>query len=135
MIEARAGGELSCVRPDIGLLLDNLIENALRHTPDGSKVTLAARARGRRLVLEVSDEGDGIPDEALPYVFDRFYRARTADGTRGSGLGLAIVKAIAETHNGTVGVESELGIGTTFRVELPGFEAEPAEFALAAGIS
>ncbi len=135
VIEARAGGELSCVRPDIGLLLDNLIENALRHTPDGSKVMLAARARGRRLVLEVSDEGDGIPDDALPYVFDRFYRARTADGTRGSGLGLAIVKAIAETHNGTVGVESELGIGTTFRVELPGFEAEPAEFALAAGIS
>ena len=135
VIEARAGGELSCVRPDIGLLLDNLIENALRHTPDGSKVMLAARARGRRLVLEVSDEGDGIPDDALPYVFDRFYRARTADGTRGSGLGLAIVKAIAETHNGTVRVESELGIGTTFRVELPGFEAEPAEFALAAGIS
>ena len=86
VIEARAGGELSCVRPDIGLLLDNLIENALRHTPDGSKVTLAARARGRRLVLEVSDEGEGIPDDALPYVFDRFYRARTADGTRGSGL-------------------------------------------------
>ena len=52
-----------------------------------------------------------------------------------AGFGLAIVKAIAETHNGTVGVESELGIGTTFRVELPGFEAEPAEFALAAGVS
>jgi signal transduction histidine kinase len=77
-------------------------------------------------VLEVSDEGEGIPDEALPYVFDRFYRARSADGTRGSGLGLAIVKAIAETHGGTVGVESELGVGTTFRVELPGFVDEPA---------
>jgi len=133
VIAARAGGELSCVRPDVGLLLDNLIENALRHTPDGSQVTLAARARGHRLVLEVSDEGEGIPDEALPYVFDRFYRARTADGTRGSGLGLAIVKAIAETHHGTVGVESELGVGTTFRVELPGFEAAPAESAHAAG--
>jgi len=124
VIGARAGGELSCVRPDIGLLLDNLIENALRHTPDGSTVTLAARARGDHLVLEVSDEGDGIPEDALPYVFDRFYRARSADGTRGSGLGLAIVKAIAETHRGTVGVESELGVGTTFRVVLPGFEAE-----------
>ena len=127
VIGARAGGELSCVRPDIGLLLDNLIENALRHTADGSKVTLAAHARGDHLVLEVSDEGDGIPEDALPYVFDRFYRARSADGTRGSGLGLAIVKAIAETHRGTVGVESELGVGTTFRVELPGFEREHAE--------
>ncbi|MDX6629437.1 MAG: two-component system, OmpR family, sensor kinase [Gaiellales bacterium] len=126
-VGARAGGELSCVRPDIGLLLDNLIENALRHTPDGSKVTLAARSRGHHLVLEVSDEGDGIPDEALPYIFDRFYRARSADGTRGSGLGLAIVKAIAESHRGTVDVESEIGVGTTFRVELPGFECEPAE--------
>jgi signal transduction histidine kinase len=125
VIAERAGGELSCVRPDISLLLDNLIENALRHTPDGSKVTLAARPRGQRLVLEVSDEGEGIPDEALPYVFDRFYRARTADGTRGSGLGLAIVKAIAETHHGTIGVESELGVGTTFRIELPGFVREP----------
>jgi signal transduction histidine kinase len=127
VIAERAGGELSCVRPDIGLLLDNLIENALRHTPEGSQVTLAARPRGNRLVLEVRDEGDGIPDEALPYIFDRFYRARSADGTRGSGLGLAIVKAIAETHYGTVDVESEIGVGTTFRVELPGFECEPAE--------
>jgi signal transduction histidine kinase len=126
VIAARAGGELSCVRPDIGLLLDNLIENALRHTPDGSEVTLAARARGDRLVLEVSDRGGGIPEDALPYVFDRFYRARSADGTRGSGLGLAIVKAIAETHRGTVGVESELGAGTTFRVELPGFGRDRA---------
>jgi two-component system sensor histidine kinase BaeS len=114
------------VRP-LGLLLDNLIENALRHTPEGSQVTLAARPRGNRLVLEVSDEGDGIADEALPYIFDRFFRARSDDGTRGSGLGLAIVKAIAETHYGTVDAESELGVGTTFRVELPGFASEPAE--------
>jgi signal transduction histidine kinase len=125
-IAERVGGEISCVRPDIGLLLDNLIENALRHTPDGSKVTLAARSRDHRLILEVSDEGDGISEEALPYVFDRFYRARSADGTRGSGLGLAIVKAIAEAHRGTVGVDSELGVGTTFRVELPGFDPDPS---------
>jgi signal transduction histidine kinase len=127
VIAARAGGAISCVRPDLGLMLDNLIENALRHTPAGSTVTLAARSRGNHLVLEVSDEGEGIADEALPYVFDRFYRARSADGTRGSGLGLAIVKAIAETHKGTVGVESELGVGTTFRIEFPGFVGEPAE--------
>jgi signal transduction histidine kinase len=126
VVAERAGGEVSCVRPDIGLLLDNLIENALRHTPDGSTVSLAARSRGRRLVLEVSDEGPGIAEDALPYVFDRFYRARSANGTRGSGLGLAIVKAIAATHNGTVGVDSELGLGSTFYVVLPGFEHAPA---------
>jgi signal transduction histidine kinase len=131
-IAARAGGELSCVRPDIGLLLDNLIENALRHTPEDSTVTLAAHARGGRLVLEVSDEGDGIPEEDLPYLFDRFYRARSADGTRGSGLGLAIVKGIAEAHRGAVDVESALGAGTTFRVELPGFMPEPGEHPLPA---
>jgi signal transduction histidine kinase len=128
VIAARASGRLSCARQDIERLLDNLIENALRHsTRSGSSVTIAARARGRRLVLEVTDQGGGIPAEELPYIFDRFYRARSSDGTRGSGLGLAIVKAIAESHEGGVGVESTYGVGTTFRVELPGFEAAAPE--------
>ncbi len=126
VIGERARGELSCARQDIGLLLDNLIENAVRHTPDGSPVTLAAYAHGRTLVLEVSDCGEGIAGDALPYIFDRFYRAPSADGTRGSGLGLAIVKAIAESYGGWVDVASVLGFGTTFRVALGGFEAEPA---------
>ena len=126
-ITGRAGGELTCVRHDIALLLDNLIENALRHTPDDAAVALSARARGRSVVLEVSDQGLGIPGEALPYVFERFYRARAADGTRGSGLGLAIVKAIAEAHGGQAGVASERGVGTTFSVRLPGFEREPSD--------
>jgi two-component system sensor histidine kinase ResE len=127
VIAARAGGGLSCARQDIERLLDNLIENALRHTGSGGSVTVAARAHGRWLVFEVSDQGGGIPSEELPYIFDRFYRARSSDGTRGSGLGLAIVKAIAESHAGEVSVESKLGVGTTFRVELPGFEAEARE--------
>lgn len=127
VITARAGGGLSCARQDIERLLDNLIENALRHTRSGASVTIAARSRGRRLVLEVTDRGAGIPSEELPYIFDRFYRARSSDGTRGSGLGLAIVKAIAEAHDGEVSVESKAGLGTTFRVELPGFEAEAQE--------
>jgi signal transduction histidine kinase len=136
VIGARAGGGLSCARQDIERLLDNLIENALRHTASGSAVTVAARARGRRLVLEVTDRGGGIPSEELPYIFDRFYRARSSDGTRGSGLGLAIVKAIAESHQGEVSVESKAGMGTTFRVELPGFEAEaPEQIAPASPVS
>jgi two-component system sensor histidine kinase ResE len=77
-------------------------------------------------VLEVTDQGEGIPNDELPYIFDRFYRARSSDGTRGSGLGLAIVKAIAETHNGQVEVQTLAGRGTTFRADLPGFQPEPA---------
>jgi signal transduction histidine kinase len=123
-IAESASGNLTCVRQDIALLLDNLIENALRHSPTGSMVTLAARSHGSRLLLEVSDQGEGIADDVLPYIFDRFFRARSIDGTRGSGLGLAIVKAIAENHGGAVDVESEIGVGTTFRVTLPGFERE-----------
>ncbi|HET6172785.1 MAG TPA: HAMP domain-containing sensor histidine kinase [Gaiellales bacterium] len=127
VIASRVGGEVPCARQDIERLLDNLIENALRHTPTGSSVMLAAHARGRRLVLEVTDHGGGIPSDALPYIFDRFYRARSSDGTRGSGLGLAIVKAIAESHEGSVDAKTSPGVGTTFRVELPGFERETGE--------
>jgi two-component system, OmpR family, sensor kinase len=127
VIDGRAGGTVACVRQDMARLLDNLIANALQYAPDGSTVTLTARARGHRLILEVTDQGAGIPEDELPYLFDRFYRARSADGTRGSGLGLAIVKAIAETHGGAVDVESALGAGTTFRVELAGFEPTTAE--------
>ncbi len=123
-IATRSGGRLLCSRQDLERLLDNLIENALRHAREGSSVTLTAYARGDRLVLEVEDGGAGIPADELPYLFDRFYRARSSDGTRGSGLGLAIVKAIAEAHEGKVEVESTLGVGTTFRVELPGFQPE-----------
>jgi signal transduction histidine kinase len=126
VVARRTGGDLSCSRQDIERVFDNLIENALRHAREGSGVTLKAGVRGRRWVLEVTDEGAGIPQDELPYIFDRFYRARSADGTRGSGLGLAIVKAITEAHSGSVSVESTVGKGTTFRVELPGFECEHA---------
>ncbi|MEA2662786.1 MAG: two-component system, OmpR family, sensor kinase, partial [Chloroflexota bacterium] len=75
-ITARSGGQIMCARQEIERLLDNLIENALRHSPEGSAVTLAGRANGRRLVLEVTDRGSGIPPDDLPFIFDRFYRAR-----------------------------------------------------------
>ena len=125
VVAARAPGLLSCSRPDVDRLLDNLIENALRHTRVGSAVTLAVHPRGRHVLIEVIDQGDGIPRDELPYIFDRFYRARLSDGTRGSGLGLAIVKAIAESHNGQVDVESIQAVGTKFRIHLPGFQTEP----------
>jgi len=101
-------------------VLTNLIDNALRHTPNGGIVTL--RARGEDLLLlEVSDTGSGIPQEDLPFVFERFYKADKARtrGRAGTGLGLAIAKNIVEAHGGRINVLSKLGEGTTFTISLP----------------
>lgn len=101
--------------------LENLVTNALRHTPDGGAITLRAARKGEAIALEVSDSGEGVQAEHLPFIFDRFYKARTARGaaTRGSGLGLSIVKAIVTRHGGQVSAESTVGTGTTVRIELP----------------
>jgi two-component system sensor histidine kinase ResE len=102
-------------------VLTNLIDNALRHTPNEGTVTL--RARGdKTLLLEVSDTGSGIPQEDLPFVFERFYKAdkaRTRGKAGGTGLGLAIAKNLVEAHGGTISVQSKLGEGTTFTIALP----------------
>jgi two-component system sensor histidine kinase BaeS len=94
--------------------LQNLAANALRYAPRGTVVTLGARLVGDGLALTVSDEGPGIPDEHLPHLFDRFYKAepsRTVEGrpAGGSGLGLSIVKAIVERHGATISVSSRPG--------------------------
>ena len=99
----------------------NLIQNAINA---GSKVVTISvyKDRGKEdVVIEVLDDGPGIPEQALPHIFDRFYRVDGARSTRGngSGLGLAIVKWIVQQHEGTVGVESKLGEGTVFTVTLP----------------
>jgi len=107
-------------------VLHNLLSNALRHTPPGGKISLRAGVEGeeaRDVWLEVSDTGEGIPQEQLSYVFDRFYRADPARsrGTGGTGLGLAIVRAIVEAHGGQVSVASDgvPGHGSTFTLHLP----------------
>ena len=99
----------------------NLIDNALRHTPRGGSIRLSGGRAGSMAKLAVIDSGDGIPYKDLPHIFERFYvvdrsRAREVGGT---GLGLSIVKELAEAHGGTVAVESELGRGATFILELP----------------
>jgi signal transduction histidine kinase len=100
----------------------NLLANAVKFTGDGGHVSLRAAAAGDRLVVEVSDDGIGIPPEFLPFVFDRF-RQRDSSTTRvygGLGLGLAIVRHLVEAHGGTVTAQSDgEGRGATFRVELP----------------
>jgi len=108
-------------RAQLGLLLSNLIDNALRHT--SSKGTVRVRLDGSesRAVLQVADTGEGIPANELPRIFERFYRVDKARArqTGGTGLGLAIVRHVAESHGGMVTVDSELRRGTTFTVTLP----------------
>ncbi len=102
--------------------LHNLIANALRYTHEGGEIVVRAVARENWLVLEVQDDGEGIADEHIAYIFDRFYRADSsrARDTGGTGLGLAIVKAIVEAHGGEVQVFSAgIGTGSTFSILLP----------------
>lgn len=102
-------------------MLANLIENALNYTNSGGTVTVSLTLNANGLVLRVSDTGIGIPESALPKIFDRFYRVdeSRARAAGGSGLGLAIVKAITESHNGTISVSSVVGQGSTFTISLP----------------
>ena len=102
-------------------LLTNLLENAVRFTPAGGRVTVRARRDGRQAALVVEDTGVGISREHLQRIFDRFYRVDPARSraTGGTGLGLAIVRRIAESHGGGVRVESEPGAGARFTITLP----------------
>jgi two-component system OmpR family sensor kinase/two-component system sensor histidine kinase BaeS len=103
-------------------VVSNLLANALRHTPTGGRVEVRAAQTATGVRLEVSDTGEGIPAEDLPYIFDRFWRgdrARTHQGGAGSGLGLAIVRQLVQAHGGSIRVQSEVGQGTTFTVDLP----------------
>jgi signal transduction histidine kinase len=103
--------------------LDNLIGNAIAHSPDGGDVTVTAARRGGVITVEVADEGDGIPAADLERMFKPGVRL-TRDRP-GSGLGLAVVRAIAQAHGGEVEVESTPGQGATFRLVLPGASGAP----------
>jgi len=117
----KASGEL-CADPDRLLqVFINLLDNAMGHTPCGKTVRVFTVEEANQLWFAVQDEGEGIPKEALPFIFDRFFRVNKArcrkDG--GMGLGLAIVRQIVEAHGGQVKVESDIGEGSTFWVALP----------------
>ena len=98
--------------------VDNLIANALGHSPPGGVVTVTARNTRGAVVIGVADEGEGIPADDLGRVFEP--GVRLTDGRPGSGLGLAVVRAIAQAHGGEVEVDSAPGQGATFRLVLPG---------------
>src|SRR5208282_4264598 len=96
----------------------NLLDNAIKFTPNGGHIQVSVASEGGRAKLRVADEGIGIPAEALPHVFERFYRAEPSRSKRipGVGLGLALAKWIVEKHRGNIIVESEPGHGTCFTV-------------------
>ena len=102
--------------------LENLVANALRHTPVGGDIELRAEACDAAVLLSVRDTGRGIPLEHVPFVFDRFYKvdpARAGERPIGSGLGLSIVKAIVDRHGGTISLMSDPGVATVFTIRLP----------------
>jgi len=103
-------------------LLENLVSNAIKYSPNGGTVSVSLVTSDDRVVLSVADQGMGIPPAEKDRIFDEFYRATNAreSGKEGTGLGLSIVKAIVEAHHGSVSVEGEPGKGSVFRVSLPG---------------
>ena len=112
---------------DIGLIqrvLENLVKNAIRFTPAGGAVTVSIRERDESIAVAVSDNGPGIPEQEVPRIFDRFYRALDGEEARSdsSGLGLAIVKRILDLHDSRITVESKVNAGTRFEFALPVYE-------------
>jgi len=100
----------------------NLVDNALRHTSSGGQVIMQAHSTQTEMEVRVTDNGSGIPSDAIPHIFERFYQAdpsRPGGGKHGAGLGLAIVHEIVAAHSGRITVRSQEGLGTTFTVHLP----------------
>lgn len=113
---------LAAVRGDrglLGLVFYNLVDNALKFTQPGAEIEVRAMEMGSWCVVEVADNGQGIPAEDLPRVFEPMYRGANARGHAGSGMGLPLVRAIVVRHGGSIGVQSQVGRGTVFTVRLP----------------
>jgi len=108
-------------------VLRGLIDNAIKYTPEGGRITVLARADREMTAISVSDTGKGIPKADLPHVFDKFYRGASEDGTSGVGLGLYLAQHIVGQLDGEIIVESKEGVGTTFTVRLPNVSREESE--------
>lgn len=118
----RADNEEACCwadRRQLRKVISNLLSNAFKYTPVGGKVELVAGVTEKGIEIKVIDSGEGIPEESLPFVFDRFYQADTKMSSPGSGIGLALAKGIVELHHGVISVKSVMGYGSIFTVLLP----------------
>lgn len=106
-------------------MASNLLNNSIKYTPEGGEISIRIKAEDRQLILQVADNGPGIPPSDQPYIFDKFYRgSNVTSEIPGSGLGLAIVKSIVDNHQGRIWVDSAVGEGTTFTVVLPVYDGE-----------
>jgi signal transduction histidine kinase len=122
-LDARIDAGLPQVAVDadrLGEVLGNLLDNAMRHTPAGGQVTVSTSRHDDEVALTVADTGEGIPQDALPHVFERFFRADPARPNGGSGIGLTIARAITHAHGGRIEISSPgPGCGTRVAVRLP----------------
>src|SRR6185503_11671527 len=124
MLEGNVDSDVDPVLMDtqaIGRVLNNLIGNALRHTPNQGHVSVWVRRTTPGVEVTISDTGEGIRAEDLPHIFERFYRSEKSRnrGTGGAGLGLAIARGIVQAHGGDIKVESQVGKGTQFTFHIP----------------
>jgi signal transduction histidine kinase len=104
---------------ELNLAFKNILENAIRYTPENGTITVRTTRQTANLVIEIQDTGVGMSEEVVAHVFERFYRVDEAHTTRGFGLGLPIAQKIVHMHNGTIEAESTPGKGSTFRIILP----------------
>jgi signal transduction histidine kinase len=101
-------------------VLDNLLDNAVKYSPRGGTVEVTIAQEDGLAVLGVADHGEGIPAADLPHIFERYRRGRNVEGRiPGTGIGLAGVQRIVELHDGTISIDSHVGVGTTFTIRLP----------------
>ncbi|MCQ3937027.1 MAG: hypothetical protein DPW18_08285 [Chloroflexi bacterium] len=126
VVETNIAGDLKPIRANpirIRQMLDNLVGNAIKYTPEGGRVRVEMSMQENQIVVRVEDTGPGIPPEEQNRIFEKFYRASNRpQGVEGTGLGLAIVKSVVDSHQGRVWVESKVGEGSAFVVLLPAHE-------------